>query len=408
MLVCSAVDFYGTGDVFNEPKSHFVARVMGMLGYDAVAVGEMDLGYGIDKLADDVRSVGLNVTCANIVTRAGRRPVAADTPSGRRGLKAAEAHGTVFPPYLIVEKDGLRFGIFGLLSPGTITRQGRASVGEETQSDVDALSWSITDPRAAAMKIIGEVDKKCDVVVMLAHMEPSEAEALLVDLPQVDIAIIGHNTGTGTTGNKPPVIGNAHVLRATSRGQYVGEAHMTIGRRGGVKVVRNRAHFLGASYEDDEETLALLTEFDDENRRQQKLLYAREQIRGKGRMSASNIYYGVGSCQSCHNEEFSVYAHTAHAHAYTTLSAQFVHRDTNCVGCHVTGYEQPGGFTGMRLRNAEVDLIDVQCEACHGPGVEHRRDGSYRAIAIASCVKCHTKNEDPDFDFTSDWEKIRH
>jgi mono/diheme cytochrome c family protein len=103
-----------------------------------------------------------------------------------------------------------------------------------------------------------------------------------------------------------------------------------------------------------------------------------------------------------------VYTGTRHARAYATLSSQFVHRDTNCVGCHVTGFGEAGGFSGVRMRGTSVDLIDVQCEACHGPGRDHARDGSYRATAIQSCVRCHTPNDDPDFDFATDWPKIAH
>jgi hypothetical protein len=55
-----------------------------------------------------------------------------------------------------------------------------------------------------------------------------------------------------------------------------------------------------------------------------------------------------------------------------------------------------------------VDLIDVQCEACHGPGAEHARDGSYRERARASCVRCHTPLDDPDFDYERDWAAIAH
>ena len=71
-------------------------------------------------------------------------------------------------------------------------------------------------------------------------------------------------------------------------------------------------------------------------------------------------------------------------------------------------FEDEGGFAGVRMRGAEVDLIDVQCEACHGPASNHARDGSYRASAIQSYVKCHTPNDDPDFDFATDWPKIAH
>jgi hypothetical protein len=78
------------------------------------------------------------------------------------------------------------------------------------------------------------------------------------------------------------------------------------------------------------------------------------------------------------------------------------------VGCHVTGWNDKGGFSGVRYRGSQVDLIDVQCEACHGPGSMHSRDGSYRAVAIDSCTRCHTENDDPDFDFDTDWAKIAH
>lgn len=39
--------------------------------------------------------------------------------------------------------------------------------------------------------------------------------------------------------------------------------------------------------------------------------------------------------------------------------------DANCVGCHVTGYGQNGGFVNVA---STPDLAGVGCEACHGPG----------------------------------------
>jgi len=60
------------------------------------------------------------------------------------------------------------------------------------------------------------------------------------------------------------------------------------------------------------------------------------------------------------------------------------------------------------MRGAPVDLTDVQCEACHGPGAEHARDGTYRARAREACVRCHTPNDDPDFNFEKDWPLIAH
>jgi hypothetical protein len=167
-------------------------------------------------------------------------------------------------------------------------------------------------------------------------------------------------------------------------------------------------HSLTAAYPDDPAMAARLDEFDQENRKLQKELFAKEQLTGDTGDPFGARYLGVGACPSCHVEAFNVYAGTAHARAYETLSSQFVHRDTNCVGCHVTGFGEPGGFKGVRLRGAMVDLVDVQCEACHGPGADHSRDGAYREQARASCVRCHTPKDDPDFDFERDWARIAH
>jgi hypothetical protein len=182
---------------------------------------------------------------------------------------------------------------------------------------------------------------------------------------------------------------------------------ITLGADRRVADTRNTLHWLEATIPDDPDMAARLDRFDEENRQIQKELYARQQLAAADG-GPSHRYVGVGTCQSCHQAAFEVYMHSAHAHAFETLSSQFVHRDSNCVGCHVTGYGDTGGFSGVRSRGAMVDLVDVQCEACHGPGSEHARDGTYAQRAVESCVTCHTENDDPDFDFDRDWAKIAH
>jgi 2',3'-cyclic-nucleotide 2'-phosphodiesterase (5'-nucleotidase family) len=396
LWLCTAGDFYGTPDVFNEAKSHFVARMMGEMGYDAIGIGEMDLNFGLGALAKDARSYKLPIVCANLVARVDSVKVRGQGPE----YVAADKLGTAFAPYRIVEKSGVRFGFIGVMSPSTkVRRPGTASV--------DALTYTLEDPVAAVKGILPEVRGKCDVLVLLAHMDEIEAQHFLETVTDADFLVLGHDPGGRPMGN-PIVVGKTKILRATYQGQNIGQMDIQLTDTHGVKEARNRIHPLTAAYRDDPQMAKRLDEFDEENRKIQKELYAREQLKGSGEDVFGTRYLGVGTCQSCHTAQFEIYSRTAHAHAYATLAAEFVHRDTNCVGCHVTGFGEEGGFGGIRMRGAPVDLVDVQCEACHGPGAEHSRDGTYKARAKESCVRCHTPNDDPDFDFAKDWPKVAH
>ncbi|MCK5618271.1 MAG: hypothetical protein KAJ17_02670, partial [Candidatus Krumholzibacteria bacterium] len=89
--------------MFNEPKSHFVAQMMGYLGYDAVGIGEMDLNYGLEKLVQDGEKYDINLTCANLISKAETKQ-----PKRRQKKSLQQRLNSVFPPYKIVERDGVR------------------------------------------------------------------------------------------------------------------------------------------------------------------------------------------------------------------------------------------------------------------------------------------------------------
>jgi hypothetical protein len=74
------------------------------------------------------------------------------------------------------------------------------------------------------------------------------------------------------------------------------------------------------------------------------------------------------------------------------------------VGCHVTGYRQPGGSEVVQNEG----LRDVQCESCHGPGSLHieARGPAARAATIRRTVdgnfcatQCHTPEHSDHFNY---------
>lgn len=83
--------------------------------------------------------------------------------------------------------------------------------------------------------------------------------------------------------------------------------------------------------------------------------------------AGQSSYVGVAICSSCHLEERAFWDKTRHAGAYETLASDHKEFNLDCVSCHVTGYEKPGGSTVTHVEK----LTDVQCEVCHGPGSRH-------------------------------------
>lgn len=111
-------------------------------------------------------------------------------------------------------------------------------------------------------------------------------------------------------------------------------------------------------------------------------------------------YVGIETCSTCHAAARKVWDGTAHARAYQTLVSQHKEFNLECVSCHVTGYEKPGGSTVTM----NAHLQDVQCEQCHGPGEAHAKSPGIAGLIVRnptpeSCVSgCHHPPHVDEFD----------
>jgi hypothetical protein len=94
-------------------------------------------------------------------------------------------------------------------------------------------------------------------------------------------------------------------------------------------------------------------------------------------------YQGDMLCSRCHTEEARSWAISHHSIAYRTLYLRDKATDPECVGCHVTGMGEPGGF---EMGDHSSPMSGVGCESCHGPAGPH--DGVIDD-ARASCIECH-------------------
>ena len=128
----------------------------------------------------------------------------------------------------------------------------------------------------------------------------------------------------------------------------------------------------------------------------------------KGNSGLTGKYVGSERCATCHSNIHFNWSQTLHARALETLENIGQDKNANCVGCHVVGLGQPGGFVDRATTDA---LAGVGCESCHGPGrdhVENVNDESLRppkSIAAEICGQCHTGSHHPNYE---DWASSKH
>lgn len=108
-------------------------------------------------------------------------------------------------------------------------------------------------------------------------------------------------------------------------------------------------------------------------------------------------YVGSAACAACHGPAHAQWTGTPHAHAYATLETQHKNFNLACVGCHVTGYLEPGGSTVTHVDG----LVNVGCESCHGPGSAHVAAPTEAAVTLDPgerlCRSCHNPEHSTAF-----------
>lgn len=170
LLLIDSGDFSQGSPYYTLFKGDVEVELMNRMGYDACTIGNHEFDFGLDNMARIFRKAKFPIVCANY------------------DFTGTVVEGLV-KPYVIIKRNGLRVGIFGL-SP-------------QLEGLVDLAKCKgvkYLDPVEVGNRVAAELKhkKKCDVVVCVSHLgwlRPTEMgdQMLLSRSKDIDLVLGGHS-----------------------------------------------------------------------------------------------------------------------------------------------------------------------------------------------------------------------
>lgn len=365
-IILCAGDFFGESGILEMLRGKFLGRMMMKMDYIAVAVGEKELNYQ-GRAIRDIHSEGLPVICANLFSGGVR----------------------LFPPYRIVERGGNRIGIMALLD-----------------SELPPASDMVLEPPLKTGNAIAEElrGRGCNIVILLAHMNREKISELALSIEGVDLIIRGHaekrslvyDDCSDRSINSFEEFG-VPVLFAGDRGRIIGKTVLLPLDEGGCMLTDTTVIHLDSSFETENNFTAQVNQYLMEEARKRSIMEVQKNMKRDDRGNIKPVYLGMQVCGRCHSSITRKFLATRHYNAYERVSE----RDDreSCLKCHTTGYGEYSGYGSKEAADRGILLKGITCEACHGPGSGHSRDGRYVETARNSCLRCHTPERSPGFEY---------
>jgi hypothetical protein len=315
----------------------------------------------------------------------------------------------------------------------------------------------VTEPAAALQ---AEVDAHADVdhVVVLAQATIGEASELAKALPRVELVVVQGSDEEEDPKTKELHAGSAAIVTTGRKGRFVVSWRFAGGdapgeyRRDPVVDTLDK----DADVDDVVQSYYRARLKDDEPPPIAQYLEQRPTASGARYAGAAE-----GSCAGCHPKAWATWAASRHSRAWQALVDQDLPPsaeprtdgkrekpklvnaiwDPDCVKCHVTGFGEVSGWAGLEKEKARekegAPLVNVTCEACHGPAGDHAEraqngDSSYpsghaprmpptagelaggaKPLSIpeleraeAFCMRCHDPDNSPAFVLAEYWRGL--
>lgn len=189
---------------YNMFQGEVEVKLMNEIGYDAMTIGNHEFDFGLDNMARLFKMANFPVVCANY------------------NLDATPLKGIV-KPYVILERYGLKIGVFGLGAKPEGLIQANKCEGVVYENPIE-----VSNEIAALLK-----KKGCDVIVCLSHLGIQMDERLVAKTRNIDVILGGHShtfmkgpkTYLNMDGKEVP------LMHSGKSGVRVGRLNLTLKRK---------------------------------------------------------------------------------------------------------------------------------------------------------------------------------
>ncbi len=199
-----------------QSEGRVIVEAMNAMGYDAMAVGPLDLAKGVDVLLARAKEARFPILSANLVGLSDGQPL--------------------LDPYTILERDGVRYGVLGVSDPDVMNSPG---VGEVAK---------VLDPVETVRRYLPEVQAQSDVVIVLSHLGLEEDKALAAQVPGVQVIVGGRSR---LLVQPAEVVGGAVIVQMGYDGEWLGRLDVAFDAEGRPVAPQVEIVDLGPSVADD-------------------------------------------------------------------------------------------------------------------------------------------------------------
>jgi 2',3'-cyclic-nucleotide 2'-phosphodiesterase (5'-nucleotidase family) len=176
-------------------KANLIINSFNLMGYDAMGIGDDDLSLGKEFLLEISKNASFPFLSSNVF----------DEESGK----------PLFSPYILKKINGMRIGIFSLLSPDVFPGQG----------DPRRKGLIFKSPVETAQNMVKELQPKTDLIILLSHLGYPKDNELAQAVSGIHL-IIGSHTGMNLL--HPGLINNKTIILQTGpKGMNAGKLDLT-------------------------------------------------------------------------------------------------------------------------------------------------------------------------------------